>query len=105
MERGEWRCPRQGLWAPPNPYLITNPPLPTESTTTLLVNTICCPALCVFAPLREALPGLYQQSPTRGEGELRKPLALDGRGVWGEGEDEGVVVIRLDANLMSVASQ
>jgi len=28
-----------------------------------MVNTISCPALCVFAPLREALPGLYQQSP------------------------------------------
>jgi hypothetical protein len=30
---------------------------------TLLVNTIFCLYLCVFAPLREALPGLYQQSP------------------------------------------
>jgi hypothetical protein len=37
-----------------------------------MVNTISCPALCVFAPLREALPGLYHQS-------------LDGRGVRGEG--------------------
>jgi hypothetical protein len=27
-----------------------------------MVNTISCPALCVFAPLREALPGLYHQS-------------------------------------------
>jgi hypothetical protein len=50
--------------------LPPNPPLPTESWRTLLVNTISCPALCVFAPLREALPGLYHQSPgvERGSG-------------------------------------
>jgi hypothetical protein len=35
---------------------------------TLLVNTIFCPDLCVFAPLREALPGLYQQSQSGCEG-------------------------------------
>jgi hypothetical protein len=33
-----------------------------------MVNTISCPALCVFAPLREALPGLYHQS-LKGERE------------------------------------
>ncbi len=30
---------------------------------TLMVNPISCPNLCGFAPLREALPGLYHQSP------------------------------------------
>jgi hypothetical protein len=64
-----------------------------------MVNTISCPALCVFAPLREALPGLYHQSHKggrgiaarlpeaprpgweRGWGAGEEPIALDGRGV------------------------
>jgi hypothetical protein len=40
----------------------------TPHQRTLMVNPISCPALCVFAPLREALPGLYHQSP-KGERE------------------------------------
>ena len=39
-------------------------PLPHKKT--LMVNPISCPGLCGFAPLREALPGLYQQSPKMG---------------------------------------
>jgi hypothetical protein len=49
---------------------------------TLMVNTISCPALCVFAPLREALPcpalpGLYQQSLTW-EGESASLMSVMG---------------------------
>jgi len=39
---------------------------------TLLVNPISCPDLCGFAPLREALPGLYQQSPLWGGLRVRE---------------------------------
>ncbi len=68
-------APGRGL-ASPNPYLITQTPtLPSESQggkgnfgspspwRTLVVTPISCPDLCGFAPLREALPGLYHQSP------------------------------------------
>jgi hypothetical protein len=40
-----------------------------------MVNTISCPALRAFAPLREALPGLYHQSnPGRGASVTPSPL-------------------------------
>jgi hypothetical protein len=63
-------APGRGL-APPNPYLITQTPtFPSESLWTLMGNTISCPALCVFAPLREALPGLSHQSPGEERGGI-----------------------------------
>jgi hypothetical protein len=41
-----------------------------------MVNTISCPSLCVFAPLREALPGLYHQSPEGVSGEAASEQAV-----------------------------
>jgi protein tyrosine phosphatase (PTP) superfamily phosphohydrolase (DUF442 family) len=38
----------------------------------LLGNTIFCPDLCVFAPLREALPGLYQTRMKKGAYRMHK---------------------------------
>jgi hypothetical protein len=68
LYRGVW-CFFGEVEKTPDPTRIGNVREPGSLThpqvtpMTLMVNTISCPALCVFAPLREALPGLYHQSP------------------------------------------
>jgi hypothetical protein len=47
-----------------------------------MVNTISCPSLCVFAPLREALPGLYHQSPHAGWESMDQVFSRNTQNAW-----------------------